>query len=572
MTATHALVLVALIAASCAIAAVARRHGRSAPILLVLAGLAASYVPGMPEFALNPDLVLLGILPPLLYTEGLRNSYLSIRDSIRPIGLLSVGLVLFTVACVAVTLLLTVPGVPVAVALTLGAIVAPTDAVTTASVGRRLHLPRRLMTIISGESMLNDGTGLTAYQVAVRAAQGAGLAVLATTGRFLAVSAGGIVIGLALGAGVQALRSRVRDPLAESATAILVPYAAYLIADAVGASGVLAVVVAALYLGHHAGSAHFATRLQDTAVWGVAAFVLESLVFALIGLQLRPVVHELSKHPAHHLAEATAAVLATVIMARIVWVFPTTYLLAPVRHWHPGRPQGRIRLIREARPGQPGPRGPRGLRGRAGQQESAEARRPSWRMVSLLSWAGMRGMISLVAAFALPTGFPQRTLLLFLTFSVVLGTLLLQGLTFPGLIRLLGVTEDRDQQERADMLAEAAAQETASAAGLRRLDELASRPGPDGRLPDERTVERLRRLAERRQFGAWERLDGGTGRDGREVPSAAFRRLRLEMTAAERAAFITMRDQREIDDEILDRVLRELDLEEAMLSRGEWPG
>ncbi len=372
--------------------------------------------------------------------------------------------------------------------------------------------------------------------------------MLATTGRFLAVSAGGVLVGMALGVGVQALRSRIRDPLAESATAILVPYAAYLIADAVGVSGVLAVVISALYLGHHAGSAHFATRLQDTAVWQVATFVLESLVFALIGLQLRPVVRELSAHPTHHLAAATAAVLAAVIVARIVWVFPTTYLLAPVRHWHLTRPERRAR------------------------QAPAESGRPSWRMVSLLSWAGMRGMISLVAAFALPVGFPQRTLLLFLTFSVVLGTLLLQGLTFPWLIRLLGVTQGQDRQERADALAEAAAQQAASAAGLRRLDELAARPGPDGRLPDEQTVERLRRLAERRQFGAWERLDGDTGQDGREVPSAAFRRLRLEMTAAERAAFIGMRDRREIDDEILDRVLRELDLEEAMLSREEWPG
>jgi monovalent cation/hydrogen antiporter len=534
MTATQALALLLLIVGSCAIAALARRHGVAAPILLVLTGLAASYIPGVPEFRLNPDLVLFAVLPPLVYTTALESSYLNLRDNVRTLALLSVGLVLFTAVVVGGAARLTVPGLPVAAAITLGAILAPTDAVTTASIGRQLHLPRRLLTVITGESMLNDGTALTVYAVAVSAASAAVTtpSPLSAVGSLVTISIGGIVVGLVLGVLMHRLRMRLRDPLVESALSLLTPFAAYLAADSLHVSGVLAVVVTGLYLGHHAGQAHFATRLQDMAVWRVATFVLESVAFALIGLQLRPVLQDVGTQNPARLAGEAAAVLGAVIVARIIWVFPSIYL-------------------------------PRWLVPRIRAQDPA----PGWQATFVLSWAGLRGVISLAAAAALSTDVPQRNLLVFLTFTTVLGTLLVQGLTLPVLIRRLGVQAGPDEQ-RADVVAQATAQEAASAAGLRRLEELAAED-PAGAPPE--VVERLRRLAGYRQAGAWERLPGHEpDADSGPAPSAAFRRLRREMTTAERAEFIRLRDERQIDDEVLDEVLHHLDLEEAILSRDEW--
>jgi CPA1 family monovalent cation:H+ antiporter len=534
MTATQALALLLLIVGSCAIGAVARRRGVAAPILLVLAGLAASYIPGVPEFRLSPDLILFAVLPPLVYTTALESSYLNLRDNVRTLALLSVGLVLFTAVVVGGAARLDVPGLPLAAAITLGAILAPTDAVTTASIGRRLHLPRRLLTVLTGESMLNDGTALTLYAVAVSAASVtvATPSPLGVAGSLILISAGGVAVGLLLGVLIHRLRMRLRDPLVESVLSLLTPFAAYLAADSLHVSGVLAVVVTGLYLGHHAGQAHFATRLQDMALWRVTTFVLESVAFALIGLQLRPVLQDLGSRDPARLATEAGVVLAAVIVARIIWVFPSIYL--------PRRLVPRIRV-----------------------QDPA----PRWQATFVLSWAGLRGVISLAAAAALSTDVPQRNLLVFLTFTTVLGTLLVQGLTLPWLIRWLGVRAGPDE-ERADVVAQANAQQAASEAGLRRLDELAAED-PAG-APAE-VVQRLRRLAEYRQAGAWERLPEGQARGaGGLAPSAAFRRLRREMTTAERAEFIRQRDERQIDDEVLDEVLHHLDLEEAMLSRDEW--
>ncbi len=331
MTATQALALLLLIVGSCAIAALARRHGVAAPILLVVTGLAASYIPGVPEFRLSPSLILFAVLPPLVYTTALESSYLNLRDNVRTLALLSVGLVLFTAVVVGGAARLDVPGLPLAAALTLGAILAPTDAVTTASIGRRLHLPRRLLTVITGESMLNDGTALTLYAVAVSAARPsvATPSPLSAAGSLVKISAGGVVVGLVLGVVIHRLRMRLRDPLAESALSLLTPFAAYLAADSLHVSGILAVVVTGLYLGHHGGQAHFATRLQDMAVWRVATFVLESVAFALIGLQLRPIIQALGSQDPGRLAAEAAVVLAAVIVARIVVGVPV-HLPAPV--------------------------------------------------------------------------------------------------------------------------------------------------------------------------------------------------------------------------------------------------
>jgi monovalent cation/hydrogen antiporter len=534
MTATQALALLLFILGSCAIAGLARRRGVAAPILLVLAGLAASYIPGVPVFRLQPDVILFLVLPPLVYTAALESSYLNLRDNLRTLTLLSVGLVLFTVVVVGGATWLAVPGLSVAAAFTLGAILSPTDAVTTASLGRRLHLPRRLLTVITGESMLNDGTALTVYAVAVSAAATtvATPSPLDDVRSLVFISAGGVAVGLVLGWLIHRIRLRLRDPLLESALSLLAPFTAYLAADSLHASGILSVVVAGLYLGHHGGQAHFATRLQDMAVWRVTTFVLESVAFALIGLQLRPVLEDLGNRNPGRLADEAVIVLAAVIVARIAWVFPSIYL-----------PRWLVPKIRKTDPA------------------------PGWGATLVLSWAGLRGVISLAAAAALPADVPMRSLLIFLTFTTVLGTLLVQGLTLPRLIRRLGVRAGPGE-ERADATAEAAAQQAASAAGLRRLDEVAAQD-PAGAPPE--VVERLRRLAGYRQAGALERLHGQEqGDQETAAPAEAFRRLRREMTTAERAELIRQRDERRIDDEVLDEMLRQLDLEEAMLSREEW--
>jgi monovalent cation/hydrogen antiporter len=381
--------------------------------------------------------------------------------------------------------------------------------------------------------MLNDGTALTVYAVAVSAASTtvATPSPLDDVRSLVFISAGGVVVGLVLGVLIHKIRLRLRDPLLESALSLLAPFTAYLAADSLHASGILSVVVAGLYLGHHGGQAHFATRLQDMAVWRVVTFVLESVAFALIGLQLRPVLQDLGHSDPARLAAEAAVVLGAVVVARIAWVFPSIYL-----------PRWLVPRIRKADPA------------------------PGWPATLVLSWAGLRGVISLAAAAALPADVPMRSLLVFLTFTTVLGTLLVQGLTLPRLIRRLGVRAGPGE-ERADAAAEAAAQQAASEAGLRRLDELAAQD-PAGAPPE--VVERLRRLAGYRQAGAQERLPGGEQGEPETAPAAAFRRLRRGMTAAERAELIRLRDERRIDDEVLDEMLRQLDLEEAMLSREEW--
>ncbi|GAA2400148.1 Na+/H+ antiporter [Actinomadura vinacea] len=534
MEATHALWLLAVPLSALLVAAASRRAGLSAPLVLVIAGLLISYVPGVPTFELDPEFVLFFFLPPLLFAAAWESSYVNLRENTASIGLLSVGLVLFTTVAVGYAAHALIPELPLAAAFALGAIVAPPDAVAAVSVARRLGLPRRLVTILVGESLFNDATALTLFRVAVAAAAGAGFTMLDGLERFLIASALGCAVGLVLGPALHWLRTRLRDPVVENSVTLLTPFGAYLTAEALHASGVIAVVVSGLYLGHRSSESAAVTRLIGHSFWKVAIFILESVVFLLIGLQLPPVVDGLSEHPWTELAWWAAAIFGVVVAARFLWVFPTSSVL---------------RLT-----------SPSARRGEEGVD---------WRGQVVISWAGMRGVVSLAAAFAIPLAgesgrpFPGRDLILFLTFTTVLATLLVQGLTFPMLIRRLGVAGDRERYT--DTVSEAGAQHAAANAALRRLDELlAEEPAP----PDETVVERLRQLAEHRQLKAWERLGGGTGPEGAEVPTTTYRRLRREMLAAERQVFIEMRNARRIDDEVLNRVLHELDLEEAALSRG----
>lgn len=510
---------------SLAVTAVCRRFQVTPTLALVVVGIAVSFVPFVPAFLIDPDIVLLVVLTPLLYSAALDSSYLGFRANIRPISLLAVGLVIFTTAAVGLVAWWLIPGLPLVAALVLGAVVAPPDAVAAIAVGRRLGLPRRMMTILAGESLVNDATALTLFRVAVAAAAGASISLMTGIGMFLLAGVGGIGIGLVLGWLVHRIRLRLADPPIESALGLVVPFAVYLVAEEAHSSGLLAVVVAGLYLGHRAPQTGFATRLQDDAVWRASDTVLESVVFALIGLQLTSVLREVGAVGPLVLVGLALTVVAAI--ARVVWVYPSTYL-----------PRWTSRRLRERDP------------------------YPNWRTPAVISWAGMRGVVSLAAAFAIPPELPYRETLVFLAFVVTVASLLLHGTTLPWLIRRLGV---RGEESAADALAEAEAQHAAGQAAVARLDELAR----DNNSVQSHMVQKLRNLAQMRTNASWERLGRSESEIG-ESPGAMHRRLRRAMVDAERDTFVQYRDEGRIDDEVLRRVLRELDLEEGMLSRDEW--
>jgi CPA1 family monovalent cation:H+ antiporter len=524
----HVLIeVVALLLGVLVVAGLARRFGVPAPLLLILAGVGASLVPGMPEYELEAEFVLVLVLPPLLYSAALNSSLIDFKANLRAIGLLSVGYVLFCTALVGLVAWALIPGLPPGAAFALGAVVAPADAVAAVAIARRLGLPSRILTILEGESLVNDATAITALRVAVAAVVTGGFSWLEAGARFLWASAGGVVIGLAVAVVISAIRRRLNDPVVENALSLVTPFLAFIPAEELGASGVVSVVLTGLVLGHR--SSHLLTsaaRLQTQAVWRMIDFALESLVFALIGLQLRALIDALDAYPVSRLVLYASAVCATVVLSRFLWVFPATYL-------------------------------PRWLSARVRQRDPA----PPWQWVTVVSWAGMRGVVTLAAALSIPVTtnageeFPHRDLLVFLAFCVIAVTLIGQGGTLPWVINHLQVRRDATQ----DMLAEAQAAHAAATAALTRLDELLD---AEGQLPAG-VAERLRDKSEQRRLRAWERLGG----QDEETPSAAFRRLRLAVLQVERESLIRMRNEGRINDEVL-RVLQEdLDLEESLLAR-----
>ncbi|WP_432074874.1 Na+/H+ antiporter [Streptomyces wuyuanensis] len=526
----EALPVVALVAASAAVAGIARRTPVPAPLLLVAVGLVASYVPGVPEYTLDPHVVLPLILPPLLHIAALDSSYLDLRANIRPIALLSVGYTLFATLLVGWVAHLVIPGLPLTAALVFGAVVAPPDAVAATAVARKLRLPSRITTILQGESLVNDATAITAYRVALAAAVGEGITWGEGVGMFLVAAAGGIGVGLVLMVPIHWLRTHVREPLLQNTLSLLIPFVAYAAAEHVHASGVLAVVVVALFIGHRSWQVDFATRLQEEAVWRMVAFILESAVFALIGLQLAHVVRKLGSFSVKEAAWYAVVIFAVVVVSRFVWVFPGAFL---------------PRLSKRVRERDPG---------------------VDWRTPVIVGWAGMRGVVSLAIAFSIPMfvaggePFPARNLILFLTFTTVIGTLVVQGLTLPALIRALKLPE-RDPQSVT--LAEAQAQLEASGAAEQRLEELLA--DPRNALPDP-LLDRLRTVLERRRNSPWERLGAVNPVTG-ESADDTYRRLTREVIQAEREVFVRLRDERRIDDEMMRALLRRLDLEEAAAYR-----
>ncbi|MEE1757298.1 Na+/H+ antiporter [Streptomyces sp. SP18CS02] len=524
-----ALELVGLVAASAAIAGAAQRTPVPAPLLLVAAGLFGSYLPGVPDYTLDPHVVLPLVLPPLLYTAAVDSSYLDLRANLRPVALLSVGYVLFATLAVGWLAYLLVPDLPLTAALVLGAVVAPPDAVAATAIARRIGLPGRITTILQGESLVNDATAITAYKVALAAAVGEGIGWAGGIGEFAVAALGGIAAGLLLAVPIHWLRLRLGEPLLRNTLSLLIPFVAYAAAERFHASGVLAVVVVGLYLGHRAWQVDFATRLQEEAVWKMVAFVLESAVFALIGLQLPYVVGGLGRYGVGEAAWYALGVFVAVVVVRFLWVYPATYL----------------------------PRLSPRVRQREGDLDRSAP--------LIVSWAGMRGVVSIAIAFSIPVAtdgepFPARNLVLFLTFTTVIATLVVHGLTLPPLIRLLKLP---GRDVRAETLAEAQAQSQASLAAERRLDEL---------LADERNAlpqplaDRLRTVVERRRNAVWERL-GAVNEITGESADDTYRRLARAVIAEERDVFVRLRDERRIDDEMLRTLLRRLDLEEAAAYR-----
>ena len=497
------------------------------PIPLVLGGLVLGLVPGMPEIELDPDMVLIVFLPPLLYAAAFFSDLRALRADLRPISLIAVGLVLLTIAVVAV-LGHEVIGLSWPIAFALGAIVSPTDPVAATAIMRRLGAPRRVVNIIEGESLVNDAAALVAYRIAVAAAVGGSFSALDAGLEFLGAAAGGIAIGFAVGFVVAEIRLRLNDTPTELTISLLTAYAAFIPAHELGLSGVLAAVTTGVYLGWRAPEvASPQTRLQGFAVWEILTFLLNASLFILIGLQLPVITDGLDAYTTAELIGYAALVCAAVIGTRFAWLFTTPYLIRLFDR----RPEQRARRVGA---------GPR----------------------VVAAWAGMRGAVSLAAALALPletdagARLPDRDLILFITFALILVTVVGQGLTLPYLIRRLGVREDGSEEEAE----EARARWAAARAALDRLEELAVE---DWTRDD--TIDRTRRLYEFRQRRVKVRAGKADDEDGIEERSIAYQRLMRELYVAQRRAVVQLRNGGEISNDVMHRIERELDLEESRL-------
>ena len=520
-------IFVGLLLAVAVLALVARKVSIPYPILFVLGGFLLSLIPKLPKIRLDPELVFLFVLPPLLYPAALFTPWRDFRASLRPIGLLAIGLVLFTTVAVAY-LAHYFMGLPLSAGFVLGAIISPPDAIAATAITDRLKVPRRIVTILEGESLLNDATALVAYRVAVAAVVTGTFSLAHASGKFFLVGLGGNAVGLAVGWLAEQFHKRVDDAPIEITVSLLTPFVAYLLAERLGLSGVLAVVTTGFYLGMRLPELlTFRTRLQSAPVWETLEFLLNGFVFILIGLQLPEVLGVLSGYSIslQKLLWYALLISLAVILIRILWVFPATYL-----------PRLIFKSIRRHDP------------------------YPSWRHVTIVAWTGMRGVVSLAAALAVPLSlengapFPGRELILFLTFVVIVATLVVQGLSLPLLIRWLGVQDDRsiEKEEREARL-------KANQAALQKLNEIAERDPTKGEALQRLRIEYEDHI---RQLEGAEPQSAGTAL---RLFSSEFERLSLEALRVERFSIIKLRDQDVISDEVLRRIQRDIDLAEARL-------
>lgn len=517
-----ALIVAGLVGAVVIFAQAAERLRVPPPLLLLTVGLIASAIPYIPNVPLEPEVALYGLLPPLLYAAAQGTSIADIKEYRQAIVGLSVGLVLFTTFGVAWVATLVLP-IPFAIAIALGAIVAPPDAVAATSVARRIGLPRRITTILEGESLFNDATALVTLRTAVAAAgfasahgEAEAVTLPSVALDFVWAVVGGIGIGVAVSFLVGVIRKRLTRAAADTALSWLVPFMAYLPAEHFHASGVFAVVTAGLLLAQKAPMVQSAaSRISERTNWASITYVMENVVFLLIGLQLTTIVDAVSHDtlPMGQILFAGVAVLLAVMLLRPLWMFPFNWLVM----------------------------------GRHGWNKQRVAR------VLVSSWAGMRGVVTLAAAFTLPYGVMHRPALIMVALIVTVGTLLIQGLTLPALARALDV---QGPDPREDALQTATVVQTIVGAGLRRVE------NDDEIDPD--TLEELRSQAQGRLNRVWERINH-LGASTIITPSEAYRTARLKMLEAERSALLTVRATGRVDEPLISRILTVEDAEEISL-------
>jgi len=525
----HLELILILLGAAAALELLAHKIGVPHPVLLVLGGLGLALTPGLPRIEMDPEAVFLLFIPPLLYRAALLTSWRDFRSHLRAILTLAVGVLLGTVAAVAAVAHSLTSEFTWASAFVLGAIVSPPDAVAAVAVMRRLGVPRSVVTILEGEGLVNDATALVAYRMAMGAVVAGGFSVGQASVQFLISAAGGIAIGIAAALLVIYVRRKVgRVPLVENTISILTPFVSFIPADRIGVSGVLSVVTTGLYLGR-VGPRIVSpeTRLQAQAMWEMIVFLLEGLIFILIGLYLPSAFDALRHHSLAQLLGYAGVISAVVVLVRLVGVFPSAYGL---------------RFI--------------------SRSLGAKWKYPKWQHVTFIGWAGMRGGDSLVIALALPlltsagTPFPARDLIIFITFAVILVTLVVQGFTFGFALRLLGLTDDGLDREE-----EAQARLKSLEAGLAHLEVLAKRSDVP---PDH--VQELRDRHARRLHHLMVKDQPVLFPQKREQ-MAIYRRLRLEMLEAERKTLIQLRDDGQISDGVMLLVQRDLDLEATLLEQ-----
>jgi CPA1 family monovalent cation:H+ antiporter len=517
-TAHDELSLFCLLLALGALLVVAAMRGLPVPLLLVCGGLLLGFVPGLPRVELPPDLVLVAILPPLLYSAAFFTGLRDLRYNLRPISLLAFGLVIATTVGVAIVAHAVIDDLSWAGAFTLGAIVSPTDAIAATEVARRLNLPRRVVSILEGESLINDGLALVLYKYAVAAAVAGTFSLWNASWHLVLNVLGGIAVGLVVAFFVRQVRKRVDDTPTEVAIALLSGYLAYLPASAMGVSGVLAAVTIGVYMGWYTPElTNVQTRLSGNAFWEILVFLVNALLFALVGLQLHTIASRLPITST--LIGESLVVVAAVVLLRFVWVPVFTYV-----------PRLLFRRIRERDP------------------------YPPWQAPVVIAWAGVRGAVSLAAALALPADVPQRDRIVFVTFVVILASLIGPIVTMPGLVRLIGI-EDDGGADRED----AKARIKAAEAALARIEEIAA----EG-WANEDSLDRARGQYRFRTNRFTSRLTGDNG-DGSEERSVLYQRLRRELLDAERMAVHALRNEGRITEEVAQRVQRDIDLEDSRL-------
>lgn len=524
-------VILLLLALSAGLRLLSIRLSVPQPVLFVLGGLLLAVTPWVPHFEPDPGVIFLVFIPPLLYRAALNTSLRDFKRNLRPISMLAFGLVLATMCVVAWAAHLFIPGMNWASGFVLGAIVSPPDAVAVTAITRRLKLPAGIVTILEGESLINDATALVAYRMAVAAVVAGAFSFWEAGSRFLLTGIGGVLFGLGIGWLITRIRRFIGfAPVVENTISLLTPFAVFIPAERLGLASVLAVVSAGLYLGRQGPRIVSArTRIQAAGLWEVLVFLLEGLIFILIGLELPVVLKSIQKHSLVSIVDYTLIISGVLVAVRLLWVFPAAYLPLLIKHF------------------------------RGKQQEF-----PPWKSILLVGWAGMRGGDSLVIALTLPlvtaarAPFPGRGLIILLTFGAILVSLIIQGLSLNPLIRLLKLPDDGTTAGE-----EANARLKSAQAGIDRLDMLIKErqdaPAAIHKLR-EKYLMRLKRLEENVER---DKPEADTSMD------ADFTHFRLEMIAAEREAIIRLRDNDEIGDDAMRIVQQDLDLEEVLLSSDE---